>query len=63
MSRDRYNSIMKFLRFTSVKDVKKGVPSTRLHSFCEKIRVPMMENVYAGTHIAIDEALVLWKED
>ena len=61
MSRDRYLSIMKFLRFTLPENVKKGVPSTYLDAFCRKILVPMMENVDAGKYIAIDEAVVLWK--
>ena len=61
MSRDRYLSIMKFLRFTMPDHVKKGVPSTRLDTFTDRILVPMMETVDAGKRIAIDEALVLWK--
>lgn len=52
---------MKFLRFISIKNVKKHIPSTHLDTFFEKIRVPMMKYVDAGQHIAIDEALILWK--
>ena len=61
MSRDRYLSIMKFLRFTMPDHVGKGVPSSRLDTFCDKILVPMMGTVDPGKNIAIDEALVLWK--
>ncbi len=61
MSRDRYFSIMKFLRFSEVKDVKKTVPSTRLDTFCDMLTAIARNNVDAGEHCAIDEALILYK--
>ena len=61
MSRDRYLSIMKFLRFSTVNEVDKKDSSTRLNTFCDMLTDISMKNVDAGEHIAIDEALVLWK--
>ena len=62
MSRDRYFSIMKLLRFSTVNKVDENDPSTRLNTFCDMLTDISMKNVDAGEHIAIDEALVLWKD-
>ena len=61
MSRDRYLSIMKFLLFSEVKEVKKNSPNTRLDTFCDMLTSIAMHNVDAGEFCAVDEALVLWK--
>ena len=61
MSRDRYFSIMKFLRFSAVNEVDENDPSARLKTFCDMLTDISMKNVDAGEHVAIDEALVLWK--
>ena len=61
MSRDRFLSILKFLRFSMVADVKPGDASSRLNKFTEKLTDISMKNVDAGQHISIDEALMLYK--
>ena len=61
MSRDRYLSIMKFLRFSKVTEVKRNDSSSRLSTFCDMVNEISMRSVDPGADIAIDEALILFK--
>ena len=61
MSRDRFFSILKFLRFSKPHDVRKDDPSTRISVFTRLITERSMTNVDPGKHISIDEALLLFK--
>lgn len=54
MSRDRYLSIVKFLRFSLVKEVKKVKHANNSSNLDEKWR--------CGENISMDDALLLWKE-
>ena len=61
MSRNYFMNILKFIRFSSVDDVDKKDHKTRIEPFLELLRTKSKEHVNPGVHIAIDEALILWK--
>ena len=61
MSRNRFYSIMKFLRFSRLGDVIVGNPRSRIEPFLEILRRKCQEALHVGEHIAIDESLILWK--
>ncbi|XP_058874404.1 piggyBac transposable element-derived protein 4-like isoform X1 [Acipenser ruthenus] len=61
MSRNRFLSIMKFLRFSEPDQVRKGQPRTRLEPFLSMIRKTSMESIDPGQHVAINEVLALRK--
>ena len=62
MSRARYFNILKFLRFGRVANQQgRRDPKDRLEHFLELLRQKMKTLVDPGLHIAIDEALILWK--
>ena len=61
MSRGRFLSITKFLRFSSMTDVDKSHPRTRMEPYLDLLRQRSQRPLVPGIDIAIDEALVLWK--
>lgn len=61
MSRDRFLSVLKFLRFSSVQDVKRGEPKTRIEPFLDLLRDKCQLVMRPGKHVTVDEALVLYK--
>ena len=61
MSRDRFQSMMKFLRFSSVQHVVKNVFSTRIEPYLEMLRERCQWIMRPKENIAVDEALILWK--
>lgn len=61
MSRDRFFSILKFLRFSPPEEVKKEEPQTRIEPFLSLLRKKSATVISPGKHVAVDEALVLWK--
>ena len=61
MSRNRFSSITKFLRFSSAADVDKKNPRTRIEPFLNLLEEKSTTLVDPGLHIAINEALILWK--
>ena len=61
MSRNRFNTIMKFLRFGSVCDVDKKKPSSRIQKFLDLIKVRFESIIEPGENVGIDESLILWK--
>lgn len=61
MSRDRFLSIMKFLRFSSVRQVRKNVPSTRIEPYLDMLRERCQWIMRPHKNVAVDEALILWK--
>lgn len=61
MSRDRFFSIMKFLRFSPAGCVRKNCPATRIEPYLDLLRERcqmVMRPLRSG---AVDEALILWK--
>ncbi|KAK4325008.1 hypothetical protein Pmani_004390 [Petrolisthes manimaculis] len=60
MSRDRFFSILKFLRFSSPENVKKDDPKTRIEEYLDVLRERSQSVMKPGKHIAIDEALIMW---
>ena len=61
MSRNKWKNIMKCLRFTHQDTVVLGQPGTRIEPFLNKLRVKCRSCIHPGLHIAIDEALILYK--
>ncbi|KAK3869539.1 hypothetical protein Pcinc_025158 [Petrolisthes cinctipes] len=61
MSRNRFFSILKFLRFASPDLVDKNNPHTRIEPYLDLLRDRCQTLIRPSRHIAIDEALVLWK--
>lgn len=61
MSRNRFLSILKFLRFSSPKAYIKGKPLTRLAQYFAYVREVCQVVVDPGEHLAIDECLMLYK--
>lgn len=61
MSRDRFFSILKFLRFSPPENVEKNKPQTRIEPFLSMLRDKCKAILEPGKHVAVDEALVLWK--
>ena len=61
MSRGRFLCILKFLRFGPPHLVEKGKPKTRIEPFLDLLRRKCKDILEPGMHIAIDEALKLWK--
>ena len=61
MSRNYFMNILKFIRFSSVDQVNKKDQRTRIEPFLELLREKCKNNVNPGEHIAVDEALILWK--
>ncbi|XP_045109149.1 piggyBac transposable element-derived protein 4-like [Portunus trituberculatus] len=60
MSRDRFFSILKFLRFSPPENVKKDDPRTRIEPFLSLLREKCKAVISPGKHVAVDEALVIW---
>lgn len=62
MSLDRFLNIMKFFRFGPFLNGRGNIdPKTRLDEFLDTARENCQIVMRPGKHIAIDEALVLWK--
>ncbi len=61
MSRNRFLSIFKFLRFSSAATVKKNVLWTRIEPFLDLMRDRCRAIMEPGEDVAVDEALILWK--
>ncbi|KAK3881224.1 hypothetical protein Pcinc_014306 [Petrolisthes cinctipes] len=61
MSRDRLFSILKFLRFSSPENVRKDDPKTRIEEYLDVLRERSQTVMKPGKHIAIDEALIMWR--
>lgn len=61
MSRNRFFSILKFLRFSSAASVRAGTPGTRIEPYLDLLRNRCQTLMRPATHVAVDEALVLWK--
>ena len=61
MSRNRFCSITKFLRFSSAANVQRKNPRTRIQPFLNLLEEKSITLVDPGLHIAIGEALILWK--
>ena len=61
MSRNLFSNITKFLRFSSPADVDKDDPKTRIEPFLDLLRPRCQNMLNPGLHIAVDEALILWK--
>ena len=61
MSRNRFLNITKFLRFSNPEEVQRNDPKTRIESFLDLLRARCQAILNPGLHIAVDEALVLWK--
>ena len=61
MSRNMFQNILKFLRFSKREEVRPRTPKTRLESFLRLLRKKCKDNVHIGQHIAIDESLMLYK--
>lgn len=61
MSRNRFCSILKMLRFSDPKAFVKGKPMTRLAMFFSYVRENCMNFIDPGETVAIDECLLLYK--
>ena len=61
MSRNGFNSIMKFLRFSPAQEVDKRRPKTRIQPFLDMLKVRFERAIDPGPNIGIDESLILWK--
>ena len=61
MSRNRFTSIMKFLRFSSAASVVQNNPRTRIEPYLDLLRKRCQTLIRPTRHVAIDEALILWK--
>lgn len=61
MSRDRFFSIMKFLCFSPPAEVVKTDHRTRIEPFLCLLRENCQMVMRPGRHVAVDEALILWK--
>ncbi|KAK9700885.1 Transposase IS4 [Popillia japonica] len=61
MSRNRYLSILKFLRFSPLEAARPRVPMTRLGVFISMLKNNCMTLVDPGPVFAIDEHLMLYK--
>ena len=61
MSRSRFRNISKFLRFGRPVPNRKAEAGDRIEQFLEKLRKKCKDLLHPGCHIAIDEALILWK--
>ena len=61
MSRNRFNNIMKFLRFARAEQVNKKDKKSQIESFLNLLREKCKQIVFPGLHIAIDESLIAWK--
>lgn len=61
MSRDRFLSIMKFLRFSSVGTVKTNVSNTRTEPYLDMLRERCQKVLRPHKNVAMDEALILSK--
>ena len=61
MSRNRFLSVLKFLRFSSHKTVIKGHPRTRIEPFLDLLRERSKKLMRPDRDVAVDEALVLYK--
>ena len=61
MRRDRFFSIMKFLCFSPPAQIDKFDHRTRIEPFMCMIRENSQMVMRPGRHVAVDEALVLWK--
>ena len=59
MSRSRFFNINKFIRFSKTK--APCTPQERLEPFLDLIRTGCKDNLDLGKHIAVNEALVMWK--
>lgn len=61
MSCNRFTSILKFLRFSPVHQVNKEDPGTRVEPYLDVLRQRSQMVMVPHKHVAVDEALVLWK--
>jgi hypothetical protein len=61
MSRNRYLSILKFLRFSPQEAARQRVPMTRLGVFMSMLKSNCMTFVDPGPVFAIDEHLMLYE--
>ena len=61
MSRNYFLNILKFIRFSGVDDVDKKDHKTRIEPLLDILKAKCKEHVNPGQHIAVDEALILWK--
>lgn len=61
MSRNRFNQIMRFLRFGHPDDVVRRKPMSRLDQYFQMLQEKCMLYVSAGENFAVDESLILYK--
>ena len=61
MSRNKFQNIMKFLRFTRSEEVRDYHKPSHIESFLKLLRQKCKELIFVGLHIAIDESLIAWK--
>ena len=62
MSRNRFFSILKFLRFSHcVEHVRPDSSKSRIEPFLDKLREKCSRLLHPGLHLAIDESLMLFK--
>ena len=61
MSRGRFLNITKFLRFGKISEASKSNPRGRLEDYLDILRRKCQAKIEPGEHIAIDEALILYK--
>ena len=61
MSRNRFLSIQKFLRFSDPAQVDKKNPQTRIESFLDLLRQRCKLVLHPGSAVTVDESLLLWK--
>ncbi|MPC92774.1 hypothetical protein E2C01_087880 [Portunus trituberculatus] len=62
MSCDRFQSIMNFLRFSFVQQVRKAVPGMRIEPYLEMLRERCQWVMRPHKSFAVDEALILWND-
>lgn len=60
MSRDRYESILKYLRFSDPYEVDPKVKNTRIRMFFEQIHM-IISSYSPAQNLSLDECLVLYK--
>ncbi|CAL4067933.1 unnamed protein product, partial [Meganyctiphanes norvegica] len=61
MSRNRFMSIQKFLRFSDPGEVNKKNPQTRIEPFLDLLRERCQMVLHPGSEVTVDESLLLWK--
>ena len=61
MPRAKFLCLLKFMRFAPYDQIDKKRPRTRIEPFLDLLRINCQRFLHPGQHIAIDEALILYR--